>query len=50
MEVFLKAKFMAEHKTDGQNNLEFYKWYRRKMFGSFFIIILFHGIRLNFAA
>ena len=50
MEVFLKAKFMAKHKGEGEKNKEFYKWYRRKMFGSFFIIILFHGIRLNFAA
>ena len=35
MEVFLKAKFMAEHKGDGLNNLEFYKWYRSKMFCCF---------------
>jgi hypothetical protein len=36
LEVFTKAKFMAKHEAAEQMNMEFYVWYRSKIFFAFF--------------
>ena len=38
LEVFSKAKFMAQNEAEEQKNQEFYMWYKSKMLRSIFIV------------
>jgi hypothetical protein len=47
LEVFTKAKFMAKHEAAEQMNMEFYVWYRSKIWASHYFWCAFSMLEFD---